>query len=105
MNEAFETERINDRADQLVNEQLNTLHYKVDRLFAVLMVIQWVAAMLAANHTVKRRPSAPAAIAWMTSTQALLAMIVVHATTRQHGPRQPSTTVALAFHSQVHMPW
>ena len=35
-------------ADSLVDEQFERIHVRTDRLFAVLMVVQWMAAMVAA---------------------------------------------------------
>ncbi|MGI9517043.1 MAG: response regulator [Pirellulaceae bacterium] len=48
MNDVLANDKIQMRAELLVDEQLNALHCRVDRLFGVLMVLQWIAAFLAA---------------------------------------------------------
>ncbi len=48
MNEANATTQIEQRVQQLVDTQLTQLHCRVDRLFAGLMVFQWIAVIAAA---------------------------------------------------------
>jgi two-component system sensor histidine kinase/response regulator len=47
MSELVTTAKIESRAQMLVNSQLTSLHCRVDRLFAGLLVFQWVAVILA----------------------------------------------------------
>ena len=48
MSNLVNSEKIESRAQMLVDSQLTRLHCRVDRLFAGLMVFQWMAAILAA---------------------------------------------------------